>query len=154
MSGCSHDPAAKAPPSRTVSARTEAPPCVPTKAILPGTDFLPRVTDEVRTAAIKDLLTKIAACRPLPYDHDGIVFGNREGLLEPRPRGYYREYTLPIPGRDIGDAPVPVNVGTQTFTTGDITSPRGPERLVIGGGERIFYTPDHYAHFVELRIVP
>ena len=31
-------------------------------------------------------------------DRDGIVFGNREQILPPEPRGYYHEYTVPTPG--------------------------------------------------------
>jgi len=31
---------------------------------------------------------------PFPYEKDGVVFGNRERLLSPKPRGYYHEYTV------------------------------------------------------------
>lgn len=67
---------------------------------------------------------------PFPYDKDGSVFGNRERLLPERPRGHYREYTVPTPrSRD-----------------------RGARRLVCGGQpptapEACFYTDDHYASF-------
>jgi ribonuclease T1 len=146
LAGCGNAPA------RPRSGAPEAPPCVSSAAILPGGGFSPEV-DAVHAAAISELLEKVAACVPLHYEHDAIIFGNREGLLPPRPYGYYREYTLAIPGRKIGDAPITVRVGTWTLTTGDITSPRGPERLVIGGGKEIFYSPDHYVHFAELKIV-
>ena len=40
---------------------------------------------------------------PFPYRKDGTTFQNRERLLPARPRGYYREYTVPTPGsRDRG----------------------------------------------------
>ena len=40
---------------------------------------------------------------PFPYRKDGSVFQNRERLLPAKPRGYYREYTVPTPGaRDRG----------------------------------------------------
>ncbi|MFD8308954.1 ribonuclease domain-containing protein [Streptomyces sp. NPDC059690] len=40
---------------------------------------------------------------PFPYAKDGAVFGNFEGLLPRRRRGYYHEYTVPTPGsRDRG----------------------------------------------------
>jgi len=40
---------------------------------------------------------------PFPYGKDGAVFGNRERLLPPARRGFYREYTVPTPGsRDRG----------------------------------------------------
>jgi ribonuclease T1 len=72
---------------------------------------------------------------PFAFPKDGIVFANRERLLPPRWRGYYREYTVPTPGaRD-----------------------RGGRRIVCGGAEprspvACFYTADHYASF--LRITP
>lgn len=64
---------------------------------------------------------------PFPYDRDGTVFQNREGRLPQRPRGYYREYTVPTPdSRD-----------------------RGARRIVTGGDPpaEFFYTDDHYRSF-------
>lgn len=64
---------------------------------------------------------------PFPYDRDGTVFQNREGRLPPRPRGYYREYTVETPG----------------------SPDRGPRRIVTGGRPptEFYYTPDHYRSF-------
>lgn len=64
---------------------------------------------------------------PFPHAQDGTVFGNREHQLPERPRGYYREYTVPTPG-----------AGT-----------RGTRRIVTGGTppEAWYYTSDHYASF-------
>lgn len=66
---------------------------------------------------------------PFPYEKDGTVFGNRERLLPPHTRGYYREYTVKTPG----------------------TADRGARRIVCGGEPRIpdhcYYTADHYASF-------
>lgn len=72
---------------------------------------------------------------PFPYDKDGTVFFNRERLLPPQPRGWYREYTVRTPG----------------------VRNRGARRIVCGGKppnqpEVCFYTADHYASFS--RIVP
>jgi len=70
---------------------------------------------------------------PFPYQKDGTVFGNREGLLPRKPRGHYREYTVRTPGsRD-----------------------RGARRIVCGGEppekpEVCFYTADHYASFSRI----
>lgn len=64
---------------------------------------------------------------PFPYDKDGTTFFNREGLLPPHPRGYYREYTVPTPG----------------------ARNRGARRIVSGGKppEVFYYTADHYRSF-------
>ncbi|WP_246100614.1 ribonuclease domain-containing protein [Tepidimonas alkaliphilus] len=72
---------------------------------------------------------------PFPYEKDGTVFFNRERLLPPAKRGYYREYTVPTPG----------------------LNHRGARRIVCGGWtptepDACYYTADHYASF--RRIVP
>jgi ribonuclease T1 len=70
---------------------------------------------------------------PFPYAKDGTVFGNREGLLPRRPRGYYTEYTVPTPG----------------------ARNRGARRIVAGGDPRrsgeYYYTHDHYQTFLRIR---
>jgi ribonuclease T1 len=62
-----------------------------------------------------------------PHRQDGSVFGNREQRLPERPRGYYREYTVPTPG----------------------LSHRGARRIVTGGDPPAdwYYTADHYESF-------
>jgi ribonuclease T1 len=73
----------------------------------------------------RETLARIKAGGPFPYQRDGAVFGNREGLLPKRSRGYYREYTVKTPGaRD-----------------------RGARRIVVGGGGEYYYTDDHYRSF-------
>ena len=66
---------------------------------------------------------------PFPYEKDGSVFGNREKILPPARRGYYREYTVKTPG----------------------ARNRGARRIVCGGKPRVpdacYYTSDHYASF-------
>jgi ribonuclease T1 len=70
-------------------------------------------------------LALIRAGGPFPYARDGAVFANREQKLPRRPRGYYREYTVALPGaRD-----------------------RGPRRIVAGRGGERYYTDDHYRSF-------
>ncbi|HKW81632.1 MAG TPA: ribonuclease domain-containing protein, partial [Casimicrobiaceae bacterium] len=65
----------------------------------------------------------------LPYERDGVVFGNRERLLAARPRGYYHEYTVKTPG----------------------ARTRGARRIVCGGAVRAvtecYYSNDHYRSF-------
>ena len=72
-----------------------------------------------------DTLALIAAGGPFPYRQDGQTFGNREGLLPPRPSGSYREYTVETPG----------------------SPDRGARRIVVGDGTDAYYTDDHYASF-------
>lgn len=81
------------------------------------------------------MLALIQQGGPFQHDKDGTVFGNRERLLPPHPRGYYREYTVRTPG-----------VGH-----------RGARRIVCGGQQArapdaCYYTEDHYASF--RRILP
>lgn len=66
---------------------------------------------------------------PYPYDRDGAVFGNFERALPGRERGYYREYTVPIPG----------------------AAHRGTRRIVAGRGGELYYTDDHYRTFRRIR---
>ena len=71
---------------------------------------------------------------PFPYRKDGTTFQNRERLLPTKPRGYYREYTVPTPGaRD-----------------------RGARRIVAGGNppEVFYYTADHYSSFRQIEPMP
>ena len=93
-------------------------------AVAPRTPGLPN--EAVATLAL------IERGGPYPYDRDGTTFQNREGRLPARPRGYYREYTVPTPG-----AP-----------------DRGARRIVAGGSppEVYYYTDDHYRSFRRLEI--
>ncbi|APR04679.1 ribonuclease [Thauera chlorobenzoica] len=80
------------------------------------------------------VLESIRQGGPFPYRKDGSVFHNRERLLPTRPRGYYREYTVPTPGaRD-----------------------RGARRIVTGGEppEVFYYTADHYRSFRRIEPLP
>ena len=64
---------------------------------------------------------------PFADRQDAGTFQNRERRLPERPRGHYREYTVPTPGsRD-----------------------RGARRIVTGGDPptEFFYTDDHYGTF-------
>lgn len=65
---------------------------------------------------------------PFPYDRDGIVFQNREGLLPRQSRNYYHEYTVVTPGE----------------------SDRGARRIITGNNGELFYTDDHYDSFQEV----
>ncbi|MCS0600100.1 ribonuclease [Streptomyces sp. LP11] len=73
-----------------------------------------------------DTLDLIDQGGPFPYDQDGVVFQNREGVLPQQSNGYYHEYTVKTPG----------------------SSTRGARRVVTGErSEEDYYTGDHYATF-------
>jgi ribonuclease T1 len=79
-------------------------------------------------------LERIRDNGPFPYQRDGVTFGNREGMLPTKPRGYYHEYTVRTPGsRD-----------------------RGARRIVCGGKkgtvEDCYYSDDHYQSFKSIRL--
>ena len=89
----------------------------------PATSGLPRfLPREARTTL--DLIERNG---PFPHRQDGSVFGNREGRLPTKPRGYYREYTVDTPG--LGH--------------------RGARRIITGGQPPAvyYYTDDHYDSF-------
>lgn len=97
--------------------------------------------DEVRLAQLppeaRDTLQRIRSGGPFAYERDGSVFGNREGLLPKRPRGYYTEYTVRTPGaRDRGARRIVAGQGA----TGNPAT----------GGE-YWYTADHYNSFRRIR---
>lgn len=73
-----------------------------------------------------DTLDLIEAGGPFPYDQDGVVFQNREGVLPGQATGYYHEYTVITP-----DSPT-----------------RGARRIVTGEETpEDYYTSDHYETF-------
>ena len=81
----------------------------------------------------RQVLAAIHAGGPFVSKRDGIPFGNREGILPSRKRGYYAEYTVPTPG----------------------ASNRGARRIIAGRGgsgdfrtsNEYYYTSDHYQSF-------
>ena len=91
---------------------------------------LPAIEVQALPPEARAALERIERGGPHPYRKDGSVFANRERRLPDRPRGYYREYTVPTPGeRD-----------------------RGARRIVAGSAGERYYTADHYRTF--RRIVP
>lgn len=90
----------------------------------------PRTT--VKEISVEELPTEarttlqlISQGGPFPYQRDGAVFGNFERRLPAKKRGYYREFTVPTPGR----------------------RDRGARRIVTGENGECFYTDDHYRTF-------
>ena len=78
-------------------------------------------------AEAHDTIALIQRGGPFPHRQDGGVFGNREGHLPRKPRGWYREYTVETPR----------------------LSHRGARRIITGGNppETWYYTSDHYDSF-------
>lgn len=96
-------------------------------------DASPAIALAALPAEARDVLARISAGGPFAHDRDGVVFGNREGLLPAKPRGYYHEYTVRTPGEKT----------------------RGARRIVCGGPatapEACYYTDDHYQSFRRIR---
>jgi guanyl-specific ribonuclease Sa len=80
------------------------------------------------TVDLGPTLDRIARGEKYPHRNDGAVFGNREGRLPKKPKGWYREYVVPTPGQ----------------------KGPGPQRIVLGREGEAFYTPDHYETFILL----
>jgi ribonuclease T1 len=95
----------------------------------PTTLTIPTISVGQLPPEARDTLVRIRRGPPFRYRQDGTIFSNRERRLPQAPRGYYREYTVPTPG-------------AQT---------RGARRLVLGDRQEIYYTPDHYRSFMQVR---
>ncbi len=94
---------------------------------------LPEVALSALPAEAQQTKKLILAGGPFPYAKDGTVFFNRERLLPPHTRGFYREYTVATPG----------------------ARNRGARRIVCGGDvptapQACYYTADHYASFARI----
>jgi ribonuclease T1 len=76
-------------------------------------------------AQARDTVALIKSGGPFPYSEDGIVFGNREGILPKESSGYYHEYTVTTPG----------------------SSDRGARRIIAARDGAMYYTDDHYSSF-------
>ena len=106
--------------------------------LAPARNDTPPAIREIALAALpleaRQTLDLIKRGGPYPFQRDGVVFGNYEQLLPRRPRGYYREFTVPTPG----------------------AGNRGARRIIAGGeirerGGEFYYTSDHYRSFQRVR---
>jgi len=81
----------------------------------------------------RDTLVLIKQGGPFPYAKDGAVFGNYEGVLPKRKRGYYHEFTVKTPR----------------------SRNRGARRIIAGGepatSQEYYYTDNHYATFKRVK---
>lgn len=113
LEGAPAGPAASAPPRASSPSRLET---------------IPDTIPERERPQLEETLRLIARGGPFPHAKDGTVFQNRENRLPARPRGYYREYTVPTPG----------------------ARNRGARRVVQGKDGDTWYTSDHYNSFVRI----
>jgi len=108
-------------------------PSAPARAGSPGGEMPGADEHGIAYVALEELPPEAAETVALidrggPFPHpgkDGSTFGNFEGQLPDRPRGYYAEYTVETPGLDH----------------------RGARRIVAGDGGELFWTEDHYESF-------
>lgn len=91
---------------------------------------LPWIDAAALPVQARTVLVQIDRGGPYTYDKDGTTFRNAEGLLPKQPTGFYKEYTVVLPG----------------------SNDRGPVRIVVGGTNEFFYwTTDHYETFSRIR---
>lgn len=99
-------------------------------SVLANDTNITTVTGDVQ---IDNTIALIKQGGPYPYPNkDGSTFYNRENRLPAKPKGYYREYTVPTPN----------------------VSHRGARRIVTGGKppEVYYLTLDHYDSFSPLEV--
>lgn len=120
-------PSATSPSASPTPAKSRVPASTPTRTATPTRAPLPGdvVALDALPPEARETVRLIRAGGPFRYERDGITFGNYEGLLPKRPRGYYREYTVPTPG----------------------SSDRGARRIVAGEDGIMYYSGDHYRSF-------
>lgn len=78
---------------------------------------------------LKPTLDRIVSGEKFPYRNDGSIFKNMEGLLPKQNAGYYKEFVHPTPG---------------------VKGP-GVMRVVTGQNGEMWFTPDHYKTFIQIR---
>jgi ribonuclease T1 len=120
--------AAATQPGPTGTARpSSAAPSVPA---LDPESGLRTIRAAVLPKAARATLDLISVGGPFPYAEDGSTFHNLERRLPAHADGYYREYTVEMPG----------------------SPDRGARRIVAGARGERYWTDDHYDTF--WRIVP
>ncbi|MDT8286351.1 MAG: ribonuclease domain-containing protein, partial [Elusimicrobiales bacterium] len=120
------------------------------RELQPGSSILPLIEDTGRVESILELVALISRGGPFPFKEDDKAFKNREGLLPGMPLGYYKEYTLLVPKNSSRE----LVIGGVLYHLPPSYGVRGCERLVVGGGEIVYYSPTHYKDFIRLTIVP
>lgn len=102
------------------------------EAVAPTTDLesgLPFVDLDSLPPEAAETVALIGSDGPFPYDQDGAIFQNREGILPDQPASYYHEYTVETPG----------------------LPDRGARRIVTGAAGQLYWTDNHYDSFHRIR---
>jgi ribonuclease T1 len=116
--------ASSTPSSGATSSESDAPAGERDDQGVPYVDLADLPPEAAETVALID------AGGPFPYPgKDGSTFGNFEGVLPDRDRGYYAEYTVETPGLDH----------------------RGARRIIAGDEGELYWTADHYESFERIR---
>jgi ribonuclease T1 len=122
------------PGGLTTTSATSGVPSGPSGPTRPGgatdpTSGLPWVAESALPPEARATLALIGAGGPYPYPrNDNQTFANRERILPPHPRGYYKEFTVTTPGSD----------------------DRGARRIITGSQGERYWTADHYASFSRI----
>lgn len=125
-------PVSSPPPTPLPAPTQEAADSTPRPLAAPAAGSANAALPDFLTSEARDTIRLIQRGGRFPHPQDGAVFGNREGHLPSRPRGYYREYTVETPG----------------------VSHRGARRIVTGGRppQVWYYTDDHYDSFRTFKV--
>jgi ribonuclease T1 len=105
----------------------------PAQARGPQPGGIPDITIDQLPREAQQTMGLIRQGGPFPYEKDGVVFGNYEGVLPKQKRGYYHEFTVKTPR----------------------ARNRGARRIISGGEPKTsgeyYYTGDHYKTFSRIR---
>jgi ribonuclease T1 len=105
----------------------------PVQARGPQLGGIPEITLDQLPFEAQQTMSLIRQGGPFPYEKDGSVFGNYEGVLPRQKRGYYHEFTVKTPR----------------------ARNRGARRIISGGDPKTsgeyYYTSDHYRTFRRIR---
>lgn len=129
--GTATDPGPAEPPSSEAAAPSSPSPTSaeePAQAAVDPDSGLPYVDLADLPLEAGETVDLIDAGGPFPYGQDGSTFGNYEGILPDRERGYYAEYTVETPG----------------------SPDRGARRIVAGDEGELYWTEDHYDSFERI----
>ena len=123
------DPQAASPAGVTVTTTPVTPGSPFTRGATDPASGLPWIAASALPPEARSTLALIRSGGPYPFPrNDNQTFSNRERILPPEPRGYYKEFTVITPG----------------------SSDRGARRIIAGSQGERYWTADHYATFSRI----